>query len=215
MIEVRELEKIYPTKEMDFVALKNVNLMFEAGEFIAILGESGSGKTTFLNMISGVDAKSKGKILFNDLDVDKFNDAKWREIRNTEIGFIFQRFNLIDHLTIMENVILPLILTGSDNNIARDIAKKLLKEVGLEGIEDKLASELSGGQRQRVAIARTIIINPTIILADTSITTADTISVIHLSFIHQTSFQVYPATSSFQHAFSLPNPFSKAHSVDF
>lgn len=166
MIEVRDLEKIYPTKERDFVALKDVNLVFEPGEFIAVLGESGSGKTTFLNMISGVDTKTRGKILFNELDVDKFNDAKWREIRNTEIGFIFQRFNLIDHLTVMENVVLPLILTGSDNNIARDIARKLLKEVDLEGVEDKLASELSGGQRQRVAIARTIIINPTIILAD-------------------------------------------------
>ncbi|AIO18331.1 ABC transporter ATP-binding protein YtrE [Candidatus Izimaplasma bacterium HR1] len=166
MIEVRELEKIYPTKERDFIALKDVNLRFEPGEFIAILGESGSGKTTFLNMISGVDSKTRGKILFNELDVDKFNDSKWREIRNTEIGFIFQRFNLIDHLTVMENVVLPLILTGSDNNIARDIARRLLKEVDLEGIEDKLASELSGGQRQRVAIARTIIINPTIILAD-------------------------------------------------
>lgn len=166
MIEVRELEKIYPTKERDFVALKDVNLVFEPGEFIAVLGESGSGKTTFLNMISGVDTKTRGKILFNEKDVDKFNDSKWREIRNTEIGFIFQRFNLIDHLTVMENVVLPLILTGSDNNIARDIARKLLKEVDLEGVEDKLASELSGGQRQRVAIARTIIINPTIILAD-------------------------------------------------
>lgn len=166
MIEVRDLEKIYPTKERDFIALKDVNLVFEPGEFIAVLGESGSGKTTFLNMISGVDTKTRGKILFNELDVDKFNDAKWREIRNTEIGFIFQRFNLIDHLTVMENVVLPLILTGSDNNIARDIARKLLKEVDLEGVEDKLASELSGGQRQRVAIARTIIINPTIILAD-------------------------------------------------
>ena len=166
MIEVRDLEKVYPTKERDFIALKKVNLKFEPGEFIAVLGESGSGKTTFLNMISGVDTKTTGKILFNELDVDKFNDEKWREIRNTEIGFIFQRFNLIDHLTVMENVVLPLILTGSDNNIARDIARRLLKEVELEGVEDKLASELSGGQRQRVAIARTIIINPTIILAD-------------------------------------------------
>lgn len=166
MIEVKDLKKIYQTKERDFVALQDVNLKFEPGEFIAILGESGSGKTTFLNMISGVDIKSDGKIIFNDLDVDKFNDSKWREIRNQEIGFIFQRFNLIDHLTVMENVILPLILTGSDNNVAREIALRLLKEVGLEGVDDKLASELSGGQRQRVAIARTIIINPTIILAD-------------------------------------------------
>ena len=166
MIEVKDLKKVYPTKERDFVALKDVNLKFEPGEFIAILGESGSGKTTFLNMISGVDIKTSGRIIFNDLDVDKFNDSKWREIRNQEIGFIFQRFNLIDHLTVMENVVLPLILTGSDNNVAREIARRLLKEVDLEGIEDKLASELSGGQRQRVAIARTIIINPTIILAD-------------------------------------------------
>jgi len=166
MIEVKDLKKIYPTKERDFIALQDVNLKFEPGEFIAVLGESGSGKTTFLNMISGVDTKTSGKIIFNDLDVDKFNDSKWREIRNQEIGFIFQRFNLIDHLTVMENVVLPLILTGSDNNVARDIARRLLKEVDLEGVEDKLASELSGGQRQRVAIARTIIINPTIILAD-------------------------------------------------
>jgi len=166
MIEVHNLEKIYPTKERDFVALKQVNLKFEPGEFIAVLGESGSGKTTFLNMISGVDTKTNGKILFNEQDVDTFSDAKWREIRNTEIGFIFQRFNLIDHLSVMENVVLPLILTGSDNNVARDIARRLLKEVELEGLENKLANELSGGQRQRVAIARTIIINPTIILAD-------------------------------------------------
>lgn len=166
MIEVNGLTKIYPTKERDFIALKDVNLRFDPGEFIAILGESGSGKTTFLNMISGIDLKTSGKILFNEDDVDKFNDTKWREIRNQEIGFIFQRFNLIDHLTVMENVVLPLILTGSDNNIARGIAKRLLKEVELEGIEDKLASELSGGQRQRVAIARTIIVNPTVILAD-------------------------------------------------
>jgi ABC-type lipoprotein export system ATPase subunit len=166
MIEVKDLTKIYPTKERDFVALKDVNLKFEPGEFIAVLGESGSGKTTFLNMISGVDVKTSGSIVFNEKDVDKFNDSKWREIRNQEIGFIFQRFNLIDHLTVMENVVLPLILTGSDNKIAREIARRLLKEVDLEGIEDKLASELSGGQRQRVAIARTIIINPTIILAD-------------------------------------------------
>lgn len=166
MIEVRDLEKVYSTKERDFVALKQVNLTFEAGEFIAVLGESGSGKTTFLNMISGVDVKSSGKIFFNQEDVDKFNDAKWRQVRNQDIGFIFQRFNLIEHLTVMENVVLPLILTGSDNVVARDIARRLLKEVELEGLEDKLASELSGGQRQRVAIARTIIINPTIILAD-------------------------------------------------
>lgn len=166
MIEVTNLRKVYPTKEREFIALNDVTLKFEPGEFIAVLGESGSGKTTFLNMISGVDIKTSGKIIFNDLDVDKFNDSKWREIRNQEIGFIFQRFNLIDHLTVMENVVLPLILTGSDNNVAREIALRLLTEVGLEGIEDKLASELSGGQRQRVAIARTIIINPTIILAD-------------------------------------------------
>ncbi len=166
MIEVRNLRKVYHTKEKDFVALDNINLEIEAGEFVAILGESGSGKTTLLNMLSGVDEKTDGKIYFNGEDVDKFDDAKWRKVRNQDIGFIFQRFNLIDHLTVMENVILPLILTGSDNKVARDIARRVLKEVELEGIEDKLASELSGGQKQRVAIARTIMINPTIILAD-------------------------------------------------
>jgi len=166
MIEVRELRKIYPTKDKDFIGVNDINLKFEPGEFIAVLGESGSGKTTFLNMISGVDLKTSGKIIFNNYDVDTFSDSRWREIRNQEIGFIFQRFNLIDHLTVLENVILPLILTGSDIVVAKEIAKRLLKEVDLEGIEDKLANELSGGQRQRVAIARTIIVNPTIILAD-------------------------------------------------
>ncbi|MFK5883420.1 MAG: ATP-binding cassette domain-containing protein [Candidatus Izemoplasma sp.] len=166
MIEVQNLRKVFPTKERDFIALKGVSLKFEPGEFIAVLGESGSGKTTFLNMISGVDVKTSGKIFFNEEDADNFNDSKWREIRNQEIGFIFQRFNLIDHLTVMENIILPLILTGSDSMIAKEIALRLLVEVGLEGLDDKLANELSGGQRQRVAIARTIIINPTIILAD-------------------------------------------------
>ncbi len=166
MIEVKELKKIYPTKERDFIGVNDISLKFEAGEFIAVLGESGSGKTTFLNMISGVDLKTSGKIIFNNYDVDTFSDSRWREIRNQEIGFIFQRFNLIDHLTVLENVILPLILTGSDIAIAKGIAIKLLKEVDLEGVEDKLANELSGGQRQRVAIARTIIVNPTIILAD-------------------------------------------------
>lgn len=166
MIEVQNLRKVFPTKEREFIALDGVNLKFEAGEFIAVLGESGSGKTTFLNMISGVDVKSEGKIFFNSKDADKFSERNWREIRNQEIGFIFQRFNLIDHLTVMENIILPLILTGSDSVVAKNIALRLLTEVGLEGTEDKLAKELSGGQRQRVAIARTIIINPTIILAD-------------------------------------------------
>ncbi|MCF7925656.1 MAG: ABC transporter ATP-binding protein/permease [Candidatus Izimaplasma sp.] len=166
MIDIRELEKIYHTKERDYIALQDVTLTFEPGEFIAVLGESGSGKTTFLNMISGVDTKTSGKIFFNEQDTNKWRDKKWREIRNTEIGFIFQRFNLIEHLTVIENVTLPLILTGSDNKIAKELALRLLKEVGLEDIEDKLASELSGGQRQRVAIARTIIINPTVILAD-------------------------------------------------
>jgi len=166
MIEVRDLRKIYPTKEKDFIGVNEISLKFEPGEFIAVLGESGSGKTTFLNMISGVDLKTSGKIIFNEYDVDAFSDARWREIRNQEIGFIFQRFNLIDHLTVLENVILPLILTGSDITVAKEIAKRLLAEVDLEGVEDKLANELSGGQRQRVAIARTIIVNPTIILAD-------------------------------------------------
>ncbi len=166
MIEVKGLSKIYPTKEREFVALKDVSLKITKGEFVAVLGESGSGKTTFLNMLSGIDIKTSGEICFNGKNTDKFNDLEWRKLRNSEIGFIFQRFNLIDHLTVMENVILPLILTGTEEEIASQLALKILKEVGLVGVENKLAKELSGGQRQRVAIARTIIINPTIILAD-------------------------------------------------
>lgn len=166
MIEIKNLSKIFPTKEKDFNALKDISVTFDSGEFVAVLGESGSGKTTMLNMISGIDSYTSGSIIFNDKDTKKFTDSKWRKIRNQEIGFIFQRFNLIDHLSVLDNVTLPLILTGSDKDVANEIALKILKEVELENVGHKLASELSGGQRQRVAIARTIIINPTIILAD-------------------------------------------------
>lgn len=166
MIELKDISKVYKTKERDYTALKQVNLTFEPGDFAAIFGESGSGKSTFLNIVSGIDSSTDGTFFFKGEDTNKFSDQKWRETRNKEIGFIFQRFNLINHLTVIENVTLPLLLTGSDEVITYEIAMRLLKEVGLEGLEDKRASDLSGGQRQRVAIARTMIINPTVILAD-------------------------------------------------
>jgi len=166
MIELNKISKIYDTKDREYIALEDINLIFEPGEFVAVFGESGSGKSTFLNLVSGIDKPTKGTIYFKGQDTNKYNEQKWREIRNKEIGFIFQRFNLINHLSVIENVTLPLLLTGSDKSIIDNIATRLLKEVGLEGLENKRASELSGGQRQRVAIARTMIINPTVILAD-------------------------------------------------
>ncbi len=166
MIEVKDLGKIYYTKNGEFDALRNFNLKFEPGEFISILGESGSGKSTFLNLLSGVDNYTNGEIIIDDESTLEFTDLDWRRIRNQKIGFIFQRFNLIEHLSVIENVTLPLVLTGADKASAEKMAVQLLKEVGLGDIIDKKVNVLSGGQKQRIAIARTMIINPTIILAD-------------------------------------------------
>ena len=159
IIEIKDLKRDFALGNQIVKVLKGINLSIEKNEYVALMGPSGSGKSTLMNLIGCLDTPTSGTYVLNNKDVSQLTDNELAEIRNQEIGFIFQRFNLIDHLTVMENVVLPLILTGSDNNIARIIAKRLLKEVELEGIEDKLASELSGGQRQRVALGRSIVRN--------------------------------------------------------
>ena len=167
IIKTENLTKIYGEKETRVIALKNVNLNVKEGEFLAITGPSGSGKTTLLNLIGTLDEPTSGNVLFDEVDTSKLKGNSLSDFRREKIGFVFQLFNLIDVLTALENVkipIIPYIKTYKFNLNER--AKDLLHSVGLEGRENHLPGQLSGGEQQRVAIARALINEPELILAD-------------------------------------------------
>ncbi|MDF2699855.1 MAG: ytrE 2 [Haloplasmataceae bacterium] len=166
MIEIKGLNKIYYTKDLEFGALRNINLKIKDGEFVAVLGESGSGKSTLLNMISGIDEYTEGEIIIDGVNTKRFNDTKWREFRNKNIGFIFQRYNLIEHLTAYDNIVLPLLFGGEKKSVYDKLAKEMLQKIGLINHINTPASKLSGGEKQRIAIARSILMNPHILLCD-------------------------------------------------
>ena len=147
-------------------ALDHINLEIERGEFVAIIGQSGSGKSTFMNMLGCLDVPTSGEYLLNGTDVSTMTDNQLSAIRNKEIGFIFQGFNLISNLTAVENVELPLIYRGIDKKTRRKLATEALEMVGLQHRMTHKPSEMSGGQQQRVAIARAIAAKPPVILAD-------------------------------------------------
>ncbi len=153
-------------KDKEFGALKDINLQFNDGEFVAVLGESGSGKSTLLNMISGIDEYTDGEIIIDSVNTKKFNDSKWREFRNKNIGFIFQRYNLIEHLSATDNIILPLLFAGEKKSKYEKLAKNILTKIGLASHANTPASKLSGGEKQRLAIARSILMDPHILLCD-------------------------------------------------
>ncbi len=165
LIKVEDLCKIYNPGENEVRALDHVNLEIGQGEFVAIIGQSGSGKSTFMNMLGCLDIPTSGKYYLNGTDVSTMTDSQLSTIRNKEIGFIFQGFNLIANLTAIENVELPLIYRGIDKKTRRDLAKDALKMVGLGQRMDHKPAEMSGGQQQRVAIARAIAAKPPVILA--------------------------------------------------
>jgi putative ABC transport system ATP-binding protein len=150
----------------NLVALDNVNLDIYEGEFVAIMGPSGSGKSTLANIIGGLDKINSGTILVDTQELNKLDDKKLSAYRNKKIGFVFQAFNLIPTFTAQENVTLPLILTGVSSKIRKQKAIDCLKIVGLENRIDHKPNELSGGERQRVSIARALINEPKIIIAD-------------------------------------------------
>lgn len=166
LIEVKNAIKTYQTGEDSFNALNNVSLNVEKGEFVAIMGTSGSGKSTFMNMLGTLDKPNSGSYHLDGIDVLSLGADELSEIRNLKMGFVFQGFNLISRTTALENVELPMIYKGipEEERIAR--AKAALKIVGLEKREDHMPNQMSGGQQQRVAIARAIINNPPLILAD-------------------------------------------------
>ena len=164
MLTLKHLKKIYKTKSLTQVALNDVNVNFRKNEFVTILGQSGSGKTTLLNVIGGLDNYDYGELIINGKSTKNFKDNDWDYYRNSCVGFIFQNYNLINHISVYKNVELALILSNS-----KDKRKKVmdaLKKVGLEKHVNKKPNELSGGQMQRVAIARALVNDPKIILAD-------------------------------------------------
>lgn len=166
LIKVKDLCKIYNPGENEVRALDHVNMEIQKGEFVAIIGQSGSGKSTFMNMLGCLDVPTSGEYYLNGTDVSTMKDNELSVVRNREIGFIFQGFNLIANLTAIENVELPLIYRGIDRKTRRNLAIESLKMVGLEKRLHHKPNEMSGGQQQRVAIARAIAAKPPVILAD-------------------------------------------------
>ena len=166
LIEIRDMYKIYNPGENEVRAIDGVNLTIEHGEFVAIIGQSGSGKSTLMNMLGLLDVPTSGKYLLNGKDVEGLTDDELSEIRNKEIGFIFQGFNLITSLTAVENVELPLVYRGMKKEERNRLAIEALDRVGLSHRLEHLPKQMSGGQQQRVAIARAVAARPPIILAD-------------------------------------------------
>ena len=166
LIRVLDMCKIYNPGENEVRALDHVSLEINRGEFVAIIGHSGSGKSTLMNMLGCLDVPTSGSYYLNGKDVSMMKDNQLSEIRNQEIGFIFQGFNLIANLNAIENVELPLIYRGIGKGERHRLAEEALKKVGLEKRMGHKPSEMSGGQQQRVAIARAIAAEPPVILAD-------------------------------------------------
>ncbi|CUO15361.1 MULTISPECIES: ABC transporter ATP-binding protein/permease [Clostridium] len=166
MLQLKNIYKVYKTGDLTQTALDGVSLNFRKSEFVAILGQSGSGKTTMLNIIGGLDQYDKGDLIINGKSTKKFNDRDWDTYRNHSIGFVFQSYNLIPHQTVLSNVELALTLSGVSKTERRQRAKEALEKVGLGKQLHKKPSQMSGGQMQRVAIARALINDPDILLAD-------------------------------------------------
>ena len=166
LIKVEDLCKIYNPGENEVRALDHVSLEIKKGELVAIIGQSGSGKSTFMNMLGCLDVPTSGKYYLNGTDVSEMTDNELSEVRNHEIGFIFQGFNLIANLNAIENVELPLIYRGIDRKTRHELAIESLKMVGLEKRMDHKPSEMSGGQQQRVAIARALLAEYDILIMD-------------------------------------------------
>ncbi|WP_160679662.1 ABC transporter ATP-binding protein [Clostridium sp. C8-1-8] len=166
MIEIVDVYKTYKTGDLSFTALKGVNLKIQQGEFTSIMGPSGSGKSTLMNILGCLDRLDRGKYKLNNKDVSNMGDNELARVRNKEIGFVFQNFNLLPRMTILENVELPMIYAGVSSKDRRERALSALEKVSLTKWIKHRPNEISGGQKQRVAIARAIVNAPSVIMAD-------------------------------------------------
>ena len=166
MLKLENITKIYEGKNFKQIALNDITLTFRKNEFVSILGPSGSGKTTLLNIIGGLDKYTNGNLIIDRVSTKKYKERDWNNYRSKKVGFIFQNYNLINHQTVLSNVLLSLNIAGKQKKESIKLAKNVLKDVGLENYIKKKPKELSGGQMQRVAIARALVTNPDIILCD-------------------------------------------------
>ena len=166
MLEVRNLIKTYKTGDFEFTALNNINLKIEKGEFTAIMGASGSGKSTLMNILGCLDKMNSGEYILNGQDISILNDNELAYIRNKEIGFVFQSFNLIPRINLLDNVQLPMMYAGIPAKLRKEKALYALEKVGLSDRVKHLPNEISGGQKQRAAIARAIVNSPAVLMAD-------------------------------------------------
>ena len=185
VIGVENIIKRYVTGDINFIALKEISLEIQKGEFTSIMGPSGSGKSTFMNILGCLDRMDSGKYFLNNQDVSNLTDDQLAYIRNKEIGFVFQSFNLLPRMNILENVELPMVYAGCSSKQRRERAIDALEKVGLGDKIMNKSNEISGGQMQRVAIARAIVNNPAVILADEPTGNLDTKSSIEIMRIFQ------------------------------
>ena len=168
LLQVKHLQKIYSTRfsSQKVEALKDVSFDVEEGEYIAIMGESGSGKTTLLNILASLDKPTSGEVLLDNQDLTKISDKHISAFRRDNLGFVFQDFNLLDTFNVADNIYLPLVLSKEPYALMKPKLDKLAKPLGIDHLLEKYPYEISGGQKQRVAVARALITNPKIILAD-------------------------------------------------
>jgi putative ABC transport system ATP-binding protein len=166
MIRISDIEKFYYTEELEITALNKVSIAVEQGEFVAIMGPSGCGKSTLLNILGFLDDADKGSYVFNGIEVSHLNERKRADLRKQNVGFLFQNFNLIDDLTIFENVELPMIYTGLPTSVRAKRTGDMLDRMHITERRKSYPQQLSGGQQQRVALARAVVNKPKLILAD-------------------------------------------------
>jgi putative ABC transport system ATP-binding protein len=168
LLEVKNLKKIYKTRfgGQEVEALKDVNFTVESGEFVAIMGESGSGKTTLLNILAALDKATAGKVILQGMDLSGISDKAVATFRRDNLGFVFQEFNLLDTFTLEDNIYLPLVLAGNSYKTMKEKLDPIADKLGITSLLKKYPYEVSGGQKQRAAVARALITNPKIILAD-------------------------------------------------
>lgn len=166
MIRTRNLQKLYRTEEIETTALNGINIEIEKGEFVAVMGPSGCGKSTLMNLLGLLDEPTSGEYFFNGTDTTGFNERERAALRKGNIGFVFQSFNLIDELTVFENIELPLMYLGLSQNVRKKKVEDALERMGMMPRRNHFPQQLSGGQQQRVAIARAVVADVSLILAD-------------------------------------------------